>query len=73
MTARSTDDLFWTTAREACTAKQLRVLELRVHYGLSLRTVALATGSSLSTVRGHLDAAYRRIDLALQEATLEQP
>ena len=30
-------DLYWTTAREVCTQKQLRMLELRERYGFSLR------------------------------------
>jgi DNA-directed RNA polymerase specialized sigma24 family protein len=59
-------DLYWTTALNVCTVKQLRTLELRERYGFSLRGIALATGTSLSTVRGHPDAAHRRIDRALR-------
>jgi DNA-directed RNA polymerase specialized sigma24 family protein len=59
-------DPYWQTAHNVCTAKQLRMLELRERYGFSLRGIALATGSSLSTVRGHLEAAHRRIDRALR-------
>lgn len=64
----SNDHSYWTIAAKVCTPKQLRVLELRERHGFSLRTTALATRSSISTVRGHLDAAHRRIDLALEEA-----
>jgi DNA-directed RNA polymerase specialized sigma24 family protein len=65
--AVETPDLYWTTAQNVCTAKQLRMLELRERYGFSLRGIALATGSSLSTVSGHLEAAHRRIDRALRD------
>jgi hypothetical protein len=55
-------------AMAVCTEKQIAVLELRGRHGFSLRGIALATGSSLSTVRGHLDAAHWRIDNGLREA-----
>jgi DNA-directed RNA polymerase specialized sigma24 family protein len=58
---------YWDTARNVCTPKQYDMLELRKRHGLSLRTIALATGSSLSTVRGHLEGARRRIDRALRD------
>ena len=57
---------YWQVAAKVCTAKQLHLLQLRERHGLSLRTISLATGSSLSTGRGHLDAAHRRIDQALR-------
>jgi DNA-directed RNA polymerase specialized sigma24 family protein len=60
-------DLYWDTAKSVCTAKQLRVLELREAYGFSLRTIALAVDASPSTVRDHIFAAHRRIDHALRE------
>jgi DNA-directed RNA polymerase specialized sigma24 family protein len=66
-------DLYWQTARAVCTEKQLRVLELRERHGFSLRTIALATGSALWTVRDHVDAAHRRIYNALEEQAPESP
>lgn len=57
-------DLFWLTAQNVCTPKQLVVLELRER-GFSLRMTALATGQSVSTVRDHLAAAQRNVDHAL--------
>lgn len=59
-------DPFWQTAREVCTAKQLRVLELRERHGFSLRQVALACDISLGTVRVHLEAAHRNVHKALK-------
>jgi len=60
-------DRYWVTVRQVCTDKQIRILELRELHGFSLRVIALMTGSSLSTVRGHLDAGHRRIDNAFRE------
>lgn len=59
-------DEYWQTAGEVCTAKQLRVLELREKHGFSLRQIALACDISLGTVRIHLEAAHRNIHKALK-------
>lgn len=59
-------DLYWQVAREVCTEKQLRVLELREKHGFSLRQIALACDTSHSNVVGHLEAAHRNINKALR-------
>ena len=50
------------------TKKQLAVLELRYQSGFSLRQIALALDLSVSTVRTHLQAADRRVELYHREA-----
>lgn len=59
---------FWETAGIVCTAKQLRVLELRDRHGFSLSLISLTTRVSIRTVRNQLDAARQKIDNALREA-----
>lgn len=61
---------FWLAAERACTAKQLRVLELRERHGFSLTQIAYATRLSVSTVRSQLRAAYHNID---QELAWKEP
>ena len=56
----------WLAA--GCTKKQLAVLELRYQSGFSLRQIALALDLSVSTVRTHLQAADRRVELYHREA-----
>ena len=56
----------WIAA--GCTKKQLAVLELRYQSGFSLRQIALALDLSVSTVRTHLQAADRRVELYHREA-----
>ncbi len=50
----------WTVAREACTPKQLAVLELRER-GMSYGSIASAQRISVSSVRGHLRAASHNV------------
>lgn len=56
-------------AERVCTPKQLEVWRLRDR-GLSLRSASLALGVSVSTVRGQLFEADRKIaiELAKEEA-----
>jgi hypothetical protein len=69
VTTAGASDLYWSTASAVCTAKQLRILELREAHGFSLRTISFAVCVSLSTVRDHVDAAHRRIDRALRASS----
>lgn len=62
-------DTYWMTAEAVCTAKQLRVLELREKHGFSLRQIALTCDIDPGTVRVHLDAAHRNIHKALRAAS----
>ena len=55
-----------TIAKRVMTRQQLRCFEL-AEKGLSQQTIALALGLSRSTVRTHLDAARRNLDLALRK------
>lgn len=67
MTASANDgrlaqvDRYWQVAREVCTQKQFRLLELRERHGHSLRQTSLAVGVSVSTVRSQIQAAHHRI------------
>lgn len=61
---------WWDVAGRVCTAKQLRILELRERHGFSLTQIAYATRLSVSTVRSQLRAAYHNID---QELTRKEP
>jgi len=56
---------YWQAARQVCTPRQLRVLELRERHRLSLRDIAHAEQLSPWTVRDHLEAAYRRVSQEL--------
>lgn len=53
-------------AREICTDRQLQVIELRQR-GAGWKLSALALGLDRSTVRGHWEAALRRIEQAERE------
>lgn len=57
---------YWAVAREVCTEKQLRVLELRERRGMSLYAIGHALDLSPSTVRGHLRDATRKVRRALE-------
>lgn len=56
------DSEFWRIAREVCTTKQFRVLELRDRHGMSWSQVAGALGIGEPTARGHLRAAYHALE-----------
>ena len=56
----------WVAA--GCSKIQLGILELRHWNGFSIYQIADATDKSVSTVRGHLRAAERRVELYHREA-----
>jgi DNA-directed RNA polymerase specialized sigma24 family protein len=56
----------WAVAREACTPKQLEILQLHERHGMSYNAIAYAKGLSTSTVRGHLRSAQRNLARALE-------
>ncbi len=58
---------YWRVARQVCTPKQLRILELRDHHGLSWRQISLAVGVTVPTVRQHYQAAAQRVRHHLKE------
>ena len=53
----------WDIARQpgVLTVKQLRVLELREIHQFSWRQIAYMTSTDYSNVRGHYNAAQRRL------------
>lgn len=59
-------DEFWKLAREVCTDRQLRALELREKHGASLYQIGYMMDLHPSTIRGHLRAASRNLRRANQ-------
>lgn len=60
------DPAFRTLVEDALTERQLRAYQLR-QGNLSQRQIAVYMGIALATVRGHLDRADQKIDLALRD------
>jgi DNA-directed RNA polymerase specialized sigma24 family protein len=61
----------WQVAGDVLTDKQLRILELRERHGFSWRQIAYMVNVDVSTVRGHYNAAIRKIHNHLEHAQKE--
>lgn len=59
-------ELYWTTARAVCNARELQVLHL-AHRGLGRRRIALVLNVSPYTARDVLQRARQKIADALEE------
>lgn len=62
----TTDELYWQTATQVCTTKELQALVLRDRHGLGTRLSAVHLGISRAAVRERLDSADRKIHHALE-------
>jgi DNA-binding NarL/FixJ family response regulator len=62
-----TDRFPWETARKVCTEKELEVL-VYLAAGSNVRQTARILKLARSTVKDRRDAAYRKINEALEEA-----
>jgi DNA-binding NarL/FixJ family response regulator len=60
----------WEVAREVCTERQLRVLELHERHGESIYQIGFMMDLSPSTVRGHLRAATRNVRRAVEQSAV---
>lgn len=59
----------WVIAADACTDRQLRVLELRERHGMSWHMIALTMDLGHATVRGHYRAAVHNVNRAVQNGS----
>ena len=59
---------YWQVARDVCTPKQLRILELRDKHNMSWRQIESAVGVRIPTLKAHYRAAAFKVRSTLKEA-----